>query len=159
MRTTLFSSFIQHNHMSSLVNLMLQQIFRQVKAKFHAFTFSYTLYLNYQMNPCKQIKKKKKWVLTDKLYNTLDIRAKYSWVTWSTKHPQPKCLHANSCTDPAVYCFVGFFFPSFFSTLPLWKSNKTWESLRPERLRWNVQGKILQFQMAQRNCHFLGSQI
>lgn len=28
-----------------------------------------------------------------------------------------------------------FFFPSFFSILPLWKSKKTWESLRPERLR------------------------
>lgn len=29
---------------------------------------------------------------------------------WNTKHPQPKCLHANSCTDTAVY-WLFFFFP------------------------------------------------
>lgn len=55
------------------------------------------------MNPCKQTNKK---VFVDKLYCTLDITAKYSWLIWASKRSQHKYLCANKDIPIGIYTTV-----------------------------------------------------
>lgn len=67
---------------------------RDIQTKLCVITFSHTLHLNSQMKPWDLEKKIKK--------ESKHSSVKYSQLTWTAKHPQNKCLHAN----PPTYLLV-----------------------------------------------------